>query len=99
MQVGGLFGADIRPTRIFLWLGRGHAERVIALGGAPRPLLRPRPQRALSLGPVRLWTLGSPALTLTQAALSALCGPAEPERPSLAADPSARSRPRITRPG
>ena len=66
-------------------IGRGSAERVIALGGSPRPLRRERPQRTARIGPVRLWSLGNPAVTLAQAALSALVGPDEPAESSRTA--------------
>ncbi len=75
VQVGPLFGIDIRPTRVFLWLGRGLMERVVPLGGTPKPVPTDRPQRALRLGPVRLWSLGNPGVTIAQAAVSALVGP------------------------
>lgn len=75
VQVGPLFGIDIRPTRVFVWLGRGLIERVLPLGGTPRPVAADRRQRTIRLGPVRLWSLGNPGVTLAQAAVSALVGP------------------------
>lgn len=82
VQVGPLFGVDVRPTRIFVWLGRGFFERVIPLGGTPKPLAKHRRQRAVRLGPLRLWSLGNPGATIAQAAVSALVGPDEAAPPS-----------------
>lgn len=69
VYVGGWGGAELRPTRLFLWLGRresGHEWLLpLAPGGPPRLLRRARRRRYLSLG--RGWEvsyLGNPGVTL-----------------------------------
>ena len=71
MQVGGLFGVDVRPTRLFVWLGpRRRGERILALGTAPRISRRPRRRREIVAGPVRVSALGNPIVTLGQTGLT-----------------------------
>lgn len=59
-------GVEVRPTRVFLWLGSRTAGRewVYSLGSQPRLLRRARRRRHLDLGPFYLSFLGNPLLTL-----------------------------------
>jgi hypothetical protein len=73
VQVGGLGGFELRPTRVFVWPGserRGH-ERVLPLGSAPRSLTIPRRPRELQAGAVEVRTLGNPLLTIALAGVHA----------------------------
>ena len=59
-------GAEIRPTRLFVWLGprdRGH-ELVLPTGLQPRLLRAGRHRRHLRLGGCQITFLGNPLLTL-----------------------------------
>jgi hypothetical protein len=69
VQVGGLGGFELRPTRFFVWGGaeRGGAERILPLGARPRNLLAPRRPRELHVGAVHVRTLGNPLLTVALA--------------------------------
>lgn len=60
-------GAEIRPTRLFLWLGDRLAGRewVVPLGSRPRLLQAPRRRRHVELFGCQFSYLGNPALTLT----------------------------------
>src|ERR671923_2289245 len=73
VQVGGLGGFELRPTRVFVWPGserQGH-ERVLPLGSAPRSLTIPRRPRELQAGAVEVRTLGNPLLTIALAGVHA----------------------------
>jgi hypothetical protein len=71
VQVGGLFGIDLRPTRLFVWLGpRRRGERILSLGAPPRLSRRPRRRREIVAGPVRVSALGNPIVTLGQTGLT-----------------------------
>jgi hypothetical protein len=66
LQVSRWGGTEIRPTRVFLWLGgreRGQ-ERILALGASPRLLRIPRRRRHLEFLGCRVSYLGNPAVTL-----------------------------------
>ena len=70
IQAGALFGVDLRPSRLFFWLGdeRRGQERVVSLDRPPR-VLRGQPRRRfLRLGAAEISYLGNPALTLTLSA-------------------------------
>jgi len=70
IQAGSLFGVDLRPSRLFLWLGdeRRGQERVVSLDRPPR-VLRGQPRRRfLRVGPAEISYLGNPAVTLTLSA-------------------------------
>jgi hypothetical protein len=73
VQVGGLGGFDLRPTRFFLWSGaeREGEERVLSLGKAPRSLLVPRRPREVQAGALRVRTLGNPLMTIALAGVHA----------------------------
>jgi hypothetical protein len=74
VQVGGLGGFELRPTRFFVWGGaeRGGAERILPLGARPRNLLVPRRPRELHAGAVHVRTLGNPLLTVALAGVYAV---------------------------
>ena len=66
IQAGSLFGVDLRPSRLFLWLGdeRRGQERVVSLDRPPK-VLRGQPRRRfLKLGAAEISYLGNPAVTL-----------------------------------
>jgi hypothetical protein len=69
IQVGGLGGFEVRPTRFFLWSGeeRDGRERVVSLGSAPRSLTLPRREREVRAGAVRVRSLGNPLMTVALA--------------------------------
>lgn len=69
IQVGGLGGFEVRPTRLFLWSGgdRDGRERVVSLGSAPRSLTLPRREREVRAGAVRVRSLGNPLMTVALA--------------------------------
>ena len=70
IQAGPLFGVDLRPSRLFIWLGdeRRGQERVVSLDRPPK-VLRGQPRRRfLKLGPAEISYLGNPAVTLTLSA-------------------------------
>lgn len=65
VQVGGLGGVDVRPTRVFVWIGpHRDGERIVSFGRPPRPLMLPRRRREFTAGPVRVSALGNPLVTL-----------------------------------
>jgi hypothetical protein len=73
VQVGGLGGFELRPTRVFLWAGaeREGRERVLPLGSPPRTLIVPRRRRELRAGAVSVHTLGNPLMTIALAGVHA----------------------------
>ena len=73
IQVGGLGGFEVRPTRFFLWSGgqREGRERVVSLGTPPRSLTLPRRERELRAGSVRVRSLGNPLMTMALAGIHA----------------------------
>ncbi len=67
LQAGPLFGVDLRPSRLFLWLGdeRRGQEKVVSLDRPPR-VLRGQPRRRfLRVGGAEISYLGNPAVTLS----------------------------------
>jgi hypothetical protein len=73
IQVGGLGGFEVRPTRFFLWSGEERErERVLSLGSAPRSLTLPRRERELRAGSVRVRSLGNPLMTVALAGVHAV---------------------------
>ena len=73
VQVGGLGGFELRPTRVFIWGGaeRQGRERVLPLGSAPRSLTIPRRPRELHAGALEVRTLGNPLMTIALAGVHA----------------------------
>jgi hypothetical protein len=66
LQASRWGGTEIRPTRVFLWLGdrtQGQ-ERILALGARPRLLRTPRRRRHVEILGCRVSYLGNPAVTL-----------------------------------
>jgi hypothetical protein len=59
-------GTEIRPTRLFVWLGeRGSGkEWILPLGSKPRLLRAPRRRRHVELAGCQISYLGNPALTV-----------------------------------
>jgi hypothetical protein len=74
IQLGGLGGFELRPTRLFLWSGeaRQGAERVLPIGGPPKSLDIPRRETELQAGSVRVRTLGNPLMTIALAGVHAV---------------------------
>jgi hypothetical protein len=74
IQLGGLGGFEVRPTRFFLWSGeeREGRERVLSLGSAPRSLTLPRREREVRAGSVRVRSLGNPLMTVALAGVHAV---------------------------
>ena len=62
VEVRGLGGFELRPTRVFVWGGqeREQSERILPLGSAPRSLTIPRRP-----------TLGNPIMTIALAGVHA----------------------------
>jgi hypothetical protein len=63
--VDRICGAEIRPTRVFFWLGsrRPGQEMMMSLDSPPR-LLRSARRRHIDLGGLHLSFLGNPMVTL-----------------------------------
>jgi hypothetical protein len=73
IEVRGLGGLELRPTRLFVWGGeeREASERILPLGSAPRTLTIPRRRRERQTGAVELTTLGNPLMTIALAGVHA----------------------------
>jgi hypothetical protein len=71
LQVGQLFGVDLRPSRVFLWPGevREGNERIISLGSPPSGLRSAHRRRFVQLGATRISYLGNPAVTVGLSAI------------------------------
>src|SRR5450759_3589012 len=83
VTVGRWGGAELRPTRVFVWLGSrdlGH-ERVLPTGREPRLLRGARRRRHLRLGTCQIAFLGTPAVTLGPLGLNLARRPAATSRP------------------
>jgi len=74
VQLGGLGGFELRPTRLFVWLGqeRSKRQRVVSLGSPPRSLMIPRREREMQAGTVRVRSLGNPLMTIALAGVHAV---------------------------
>jgi hypothetical protein len=74
VQLGSVFGFELRPTRLFVWTGKERTgrERVLSLGSAPRSLMIPRRERELDAGLVRVRSLGNPLMTIALAGVHAV---------------------------
>jgi hypothetical protein len=62
----GSGGVEVRPTRIFLWVGTRESGRqwIYPLGMEPQLLRTPRRRRHIELGSWQVSFLGNPAWTL-----------------------------------
>jgi hypothetical protein len=73
LQVGALFGVDVRPSRVFVWGGNDRgSRRIVPLGRSPKTMVIPRRRRQFRAGPVEVTLLGNPLVTLGQAGVTAL---------------------------
>lgn len=72
VQAGPLFGVDLRPSRLFVWLGdeRHGQERVVSLDRPPKVLRGQHRRRFLRIGGAEISYLGNPAVTLGLSAYS-----------------------------
>ncbi len=73
VEIRGLGGFELRPTRVFVWGGeeREGNERLLPLGSPPRSLTIPRRPRERQAGAVELKTLGNPVMTIALAGVHA----------------------------
>lgn len=73
LQVGDLFGVDVRPSRTFVWLGRRRAgqEAIVSLGGPPSVPRRALEERTKQVGATQITYAGSPAVTVPLSAYRA----------------------------
>jgi len=73
LQVGELFGVDVRPSRTFVWLGRRRAgsEAIVALGDPPAVPRRPLEERTVHAGATEITYAGNPAVTVPLSAYRA----------------------------
>ena len=73
LQVGDLFGLDVRPSRTFVWLGRRRAgsEAIVSLGGPPSVPRRQLEERTKQVGVTQITYAGNPAITLPLSAYRA----------------------------
>jgi hypothetical protein len=73
VEVRGLGGFELRPTRVFVWGGdeRTATERILPFGSAPRSLTIPRRPRERQAGAFELRTLGNPVMTVALAGVHA----------------------------
>jgi hypothetical protein len=94
-------GVEIRPTRVFVWLGERTpaGQRLLPLGLEPRLLRRPRRRRHVRVGPVTVSYLGNPLTTVALLTFNLLRhllparhprrqGPADGSRPAETRTPS-----------
>lgn len=73
VQLGGLGGFELRPTRLFLWSGEEReSARIVPLGREPRSLDLQRTEHELRAGTVRVRTLGNPLMTVALAGVHAV---------------------------
>jgi hypothetical protein len=73
VEVRGLGGFELRPTRVFVWGGaaREGNQRVLSLGSPPRSLTIPRRPRERQAGVLELRMLGNPVMTVALAGVHA----------------------------
>ena len=72
VQVGGLFGVDVRPSRSFVWLGRRNEgdELVLSLDRPPHVLPGPTPMRTTHIAGAEVTYVGNPVVTVPAAAIN-----------------------------
>jgi hypothetical protein len=70
VQAGSLFGLDLRPSRLFFWLGDRHDHEpfIVSLDRRPRVLRFARQRRFVHLGGGQVSYLGNPLVTMWLAA-------------------------------
>ncbi len=68
VQVGDLFGIDMRPSRSFVWLGRRveGEELVLSLDRPPKVVSDPTPVRTKHIAGAEITYVGSPAVTVPE---------------------------------
>lgn len=96
LTAGRWGGAELRPTRVFVWLGDrdGGREWVLPMGAEPRLLRLSHRRRHLDLGVCHLSYLGNPAVTVGLLAFHAVRKAADRGRaatPTGSAGPSPRA--------
>ncbi len=66
VQVGRLGGFDLRPSRLFFWLGRDRdrRQRIVSYGRPPKVLRAPRRRAYVHLGGIEISYLGNPVVTV-----------------------------------
>ncbi len=66
VQIGRLGGFDLRPSRLFFWLGRDRdrRQRIVSYGLPPKVLRKPRRRAYVHLGGIEISYLGNPAVTV-----------------------------------
>jgi len=66
VQVGRLGGCDLRPSRLFFWLGRDRdrRQRIVSYGRPPKVLRKPRRRAYVHLGVIEISYLGNPVVTV-----------------------------------
>jgi hypothetical protein len=69
IELGGLGGFELRPTRVFVWTGdeRAGNERLVPLAERPVGLDRSRRESILHVGPVKVRSRGNPLMTVALA--------------------------------
>lgn len=73
LQVGELFGVDVRPSRTFVWLGRRRAgsEAIVSLGEPPAVPRRSLEEHTKQVGATEITYAGNPAVTVPLSAYRA----------------------------
>lgn len=73
LQVGTLFGVDVRPSRAFVWLGRRRAgeEAIVSLGSPPSLPRHPLEEHTRKVGATEITYAGNPAVTVPLSAYRA----------------------------
>jgi hypothetical protein len=69
IELGGLGGFELRPTRVFVWTGdeRAGNERLVPLAERPVGLDRSRRESIVHVGPVKVRSRGNPLMTVALA--------------------------------
>ena len=73
LQVGTLFGLDVRPSRTFVWLGdrRAGEETIVSLGGPPSVPRRALEEHTAHVGATEITYAGNPVVTVPLSAYRA----------------------------
>ncbi len=73
VQVGTLFGLDVRPSRTFIWLGdrRAGEETIVSFGGPPSVPRRALEEHTTHVGAAEITYAGNPAVTVPLSAYRA----------------------------